>query len=108
MPVSTHLLEPDLAHDAAVLIRWASQTPEVTRLWLFGSRIRGTHRPGSDLDVAVEYVGNPNDVGAQLDKWREALKGKTRLRHHLETYRPGVNTRIQGALAACSLLIYER
>jgi len=108
MPVSTHLLELDLAHDAAVLIQWASQTPEVTRLWLFGSRIRGTHRPASDLNVAVEHDGDHKDGGTLRERWRDALKGQTRLRLHLESYRPGVDTRIQGALAACSLLIYQR
>jgi predicted nucleotidyltransferase len=106
--VSTSLLEPDLAHDAAVLIQWATETPEVTRVWLFGSRIRGTHRPASDLDVAVEYDGDHNDSGTRRENWREALKGQTRLTLRLETCEPGMDTRIQGALAACSLRIYQR
>lgn len=108
MSVSTRLLEPDLAHDAAVLIQWATRTPEVTRVWLFGSRIRGTHRPGSDLDVAVEHDRDPKDSGERRENWREALKGQTRLPLHLAAYQPGVDMRIQGALGACSLLIYQR
>lgn len=36
--------------------------PEVERAVLFGSRAKGTHRPGSDIDLAL--------VGATLD-WRK-------------------------------------
>ncbi len=30
------------------------QQPELERVWLFGSRALGTHRPYSDIDLAVE------------------------------------------------------
>jgi predicted nucleotidyltransferase len=32
---------------------WASGTPEVRQVWLFGSRVKGTATPESDLDVAL-------------------------------------------------------
>jgi uncharacterized protein len=28
--------------------------PQVARVWLFGSRARGDHRPRSDVDLAIE------------------------------------------------------
>jgi predicted nucleotidyltransferase len=28
--------------------------PQVSRVWLFGSRARGVHRPRSDVDLAIE------------------------------------------------------
>ena len=28
--------------------------PEVNRVWLFGSRAKGTNKPGSDVDLALE------------------------------------------------------
>lgn len=37
------------------------QHPAVSRVLLFGSRAKGTHRPGSDIDLAVE--------GTDLSLW---------------------------------------
>lgn len=34
----------------------AGRQPLVGRMWLFGSRGRGDHRPDSDLDVAIELI----------------------------------------------------
>ena len=42
-----------------LLVTWASQNPLVRRIWLFGSRVRGTARPESDLDIAVEIIPEP-------------------------------------------------
>ncbi|WP_057395813.1 nucleotidyltransferase family protein [Pseudomonas fluorescens] len=39
---------------AAAVAKWASKQPLVRKAYLFGSRVRGTHKPNSDLDVAVE------------------------------------------------------
>ena len=36
------------------LIKIAKATPEIKRIWIFGSRYKGTHHDGSDLDLAVE------------------------------------------------------
>jgi predicted nucleotidyltransferase len=40
-----------------VLCEWAGATPEIIALYVFGSRARGTARPDSDLDLAVEVDG---------------------------------------------------
>ena len=48
-PANTGLLESDLR-----LIREAaSSLPEIRQLILFGSRAKGTHKPGSDVDLAI-------------------------------------------------------
>jgi len=107
MPSSWCLLDPDMAHDAALLTRWAMVTPEVARIWFFGSRVRGTHEPDSDLDVAVEQDGSEYS-GVNQEAWRELLSPLTRLPLDLWTYRPGADTRLDGAIAANGLLIYER
>ncbi|MGY0195623.1 nucleotidyltransferase family protein [Leptothrix sp. BB-4] len=31
--------------------------PCVSRVWVFGSRARGMHRPGSDIDLAIDAPG---------------------------------------------------
>ena len=36
------------------LIKEMVAFPQVHRVWLFGSRARGDHRPRSDVDLAVE------------------------------------------------------
>lgn len=37
-----------------LVITWAKADPVITRAWIYGSRWKGTNRPDSDLDVAVE------------------------------------------------------
>ncbi|MCR5872286.1 MULTISPECIES: nucleotidyltransferase family protein [unclassified Sphingomonas] len=75
---------------ADCLVRWAANTPQVERMWLFGSRARGTHRIDSDIDLAVELVGwdsdDPDKQGEALadwifnaDDWRHQLRGITPL-----------------------------
>lgn len=41
--------------------KWASTQPLIRKAYLFGSRVRGTHKPNSDLDVAVEIFTLPGD-----------------------------------------------
>ena len=35
---------------------WAVTKREIKRLWFFGSRVKGSHRPKSDLDIAIELM----------------------------------------------------
>jgi len=47
---NTGLRESDLAH-----IRDAARAfPEIRQVILFGSRAKGTHKPGSDVDLALK------------------------------------------------------
>jgi predicted nucleotidyltransferase len=39
---------------SAAVAKWASSEPLIRKAYLFGSRVRGAHKPDSDLDVAVE------------------------------------------------------
>jgi len=102
-----HLLDPDLRQDAETLRAWAERTPEVNRVWLFGSRIRGTQDPKSDLDVAVEHSGG-GDSGSRQEAWRLELRTLMRLPLDLWTYDPRLDTRLHEALADASLLVYQR
>lgn len=44
----------DIEAIEAVLLEWARHNPILARMHLFGSRVRGDHRPDSDIDIAVE------------------------------------------------------
>ena len=68
------LTEKTVDQIAGVLARF----PVVERAMLFGSRAKATHRPGSDIDLAL--------VGAALD-WRTVGKIYDALDDLLLTYR---------------------
>ncbi|WP_242684171.1 nucleotidyltransferase family protein [Paraburkholderia hospita] len=45
---------------------WAEAQPHVRRLWVFGSRLKGTQRDDSDLDVAMEIDAFGQDESAAV------------------------------------------
>lgn len=59
--------------------KWASTQPLIRKAYLFGSRVRGTHKPNSDLDVAVEIYTLQGDENP-LTTWTceaQRLKAST-------------------------------
>jgi predicted nucleotidyltransferase len=56
------LLDRDLKEIRTVL----ASCPEVERAILFGSRAKGTHRPGSDVDLAICGDGVSFDVVTKI------------------------------------------
>lgn len=59
--------------------KWASTQPLIRKAYLFGSRVRGTHKPNSDLDVAIEIFTLPGDENP-LTTWTceaQRLKAST-------------------------------
>jgi predicted nucleotidyltransferase len=76
------------------LADWASKNSRIVRLWAFGSRVKGTNKPDSDLDVAVEIRKEPGTdyIGHFLDHqypWTAELSASTGLRVHLISWRLG-------------------
>ena len=47
-------------------IREAARQHGVRRVWLFGSRARGEHRPKSDIDLAVSGVDMDEPISQEL------------------------------------------
>lgn len=43
-----------LASDVHLIVSAAEALPEICQLILFGSRAKGTHKPGSDVDLAIK------------------------------------------------------
>lgn len=74
-----------------------AQEPAVQKAILFGSRAKGTHRPGSDIDLALVGEGLDFDVIGRLARafeesslpyyvdlcWLEAIE-QPALREHIE------------------------
>jgi predicted nucleotidyltransferase len=44
----------ELAGLARVLAQWVAPAPRAT-IYLFGSRVRGDHRPDSDVDIVIHF-----------------------------------------------------
>jgi predicted nucleotidyltransferase len=80
-----------MAEWIAALQTWAEGEPLVTSVYLFGSRVKGKGRPGSDLDVAVLLVDRRGSE-RQLDwsdnaaRWRAELEGRLPVRLDLHFY----------------------
>ena len=96
----------------STLADWATQQPLLRRLWVYGSRVKGTHRPDSDLDIAFEIERLPDTAAVDgfreltLPRWRSELVRLTGLATHLE---PSVGdvTNVTGYLSDSGILIYE-
>ena len=91
---------------------WAATHDEIARVWLFGSRAKGTSGPGSDADVAVELT-NPDpgealgDWFALASEWRDELGSLLPMPLQLEYARDDTIV-IMPAVREHGLLLYER
>jgi len=99
---------------AAAVAKWAGTQPLVRKAYLFGSRVRGTHRPDSDLDVAVEIVTLPCDDGpfttwtCEAQRLKTSIAGVVHVAIDLEWYGDEVETpRIHAALKQSSVVVYD-
>ena len=93
------------------IIAWANSQLTVKRIWVYGSRLRGTQKPESDLDICIEIDPIATDEETQIvwmdekEGWRAELARLTPYKIHLEMYgTPHVDEYIE----CCSMLIYER
>lgn len=54
------------ASDIALIVGAAKRFPEIRRMVLFGSRAKGTHKSGSDVDLAIKGDHLPYDTPVRL------------------------------------------
>src|SRR5690242_12295737 len=70
-------LPPDLEGTARALAQWARGRHRISAVYVFGSRLRGSARPDSDLDVAVQLNSSVDalvdDFILAAGQWREEL-----------------------------------
>lgn len=98
-----------------IIVAWAETQPLLLKVWLFGSRVRGTERPDSDIDIAVEVQTLPGDSSAfttfMFEKRRleVAIESILPMSVQLEWYGgPEETPTIHAGLLESSMLIYER
>ena len=54
------MITDELKRLVAILADWAAPAQKAT-VYLFGSRVRGDHRPDSDVDIMVEWDGTTEE-----------------------------------------------
>jgi predicted nucleotidyltransferase len=54
--VTEIVMNNELEALAETLAGWIDSTPAVPAVYLFGSRVRGNHRPDSDVDIRLYLV----------------------------------------------------
>ena len=99
---------------------WAVTEPLIRRLYLYGSRAKGTARPDSDIDLAVLFRLDPSITAEQAGdmfqarfftwadhspRWLDALSNLFDVPVHLEEPRRGDRI-VWPALKACRLRLY--
>ncbi|SDT24961.1 nucleotidyltransferase domain-containing protein [Pseudomonas chlororaphis] len=100
---------------ANVVSAWAEKHKSISRVWLFGSRVRGDHRDDSDIDIAVEVIALNQDVDC-YSVWREekpkllsSISSQLPMPVHLEWCGGQVETpTIERGLLQSSLIVFER
>jgi predicted nucleotidyltransferase len=112
---SSQMTDPPIDQLALSVEAWASRHPEIERLWLFGSRVQGSSRPDSDLDVAVELteaaiaahsIGRTAWMLLSAD-WARDLHQRLGVKIHLCQFREGF-IRVRSAVWDHGRLVYLR
>jgi hypothetical protein len=112
------MLEPHLFDACAILRVWAENNGFVRRLWVYGSRLRGTQRSDSDLDVAIEIdlVGTDQTAsGSWIPNsaiWKTELQAQLQCLQYtldLQLYDGSIpGSKMVQYINCCSTLVYER
>lgn len=104
----------DLRSIKKTVSQWAISQPLVVRAWIFGSRVRGTARIDSDVDVAIEVRALPGDAEPlaafifEADRLRSSIQALFPFKVDLQWYGGPVETPIiHAGLNQSSILVYQ-
>jgi len=93
---------------------WASTQPLIRKAYLFGSRVRGTHRPNSDLDVAIEIftmLGDENPLTTwtcEAQRLKASISGVVPVIIDLNWYGGAVETPcVHAGLQEGSIVVFD-
>jgi len=93
-----------------IIHKWASDLDFRIKVYLFGSRLKGTHRPDSDLDLAIEFLDSWHDAALLWfdyhEQWQRELSKIIGLKVHLELYDKG-NQSIRAYVNGKAVIIFE-
>jgi|GEM_PF-5459652 len=95
------------------LVLWATRQLELRQLWVYGSRALGTHRLGSDLDIAVmiDHLHSSADIEKFREHtfliWQKELSQLSGLLVHLEPC-AGEGTNVAGYVNNSGVLVFAR
>jgi predicted nucleotidyltransferase len=106
----------DAVFDAMRTLRsWSETRSHVRRLWVFGSRLKGTQRDDSDLDVAMEIDARGTDESAAVSwvgyrhECEQELSALTRFRVDLHPFDCADPTsKVVAYVSCCAALVYAR
>lgn len=104
----------DINEIRTIVTAWAETQPLVLKVWLFGSRVRRTERPDSDIDIAVEIKPMPGDSSAcatfsfEGEDLKASIQALLPMAVQLEWYGgPSETPTIHAGLQESSMLVYE-
>ena len=104
----------DIDQMSIAVAKWAATEPLVRKAYLFGSRVRGTHSPDSDLGVAIELQAlacgkTPSETWTSEAKWlRESIAPILPVHIDLEWYGgPEQTPTVHAGLSCSSRVVYE-
>ena len=100
--------------DRLKIVEWAKNHAVIKRVYLYGSRARGDHRPDSDIDLGIE-VTTEDKTEAMLDWWDWHNKYEEapdlHLEHsvQLEWYHPDADLELVGTgVERDGILLFDR
>jgi len=101
----------DITDDQLNSIRaWAARNPLINSVQLFGSRIRGTARPDSDLDTAVDVGYGDEALQTWIIHkagWEQELRSITGLPVNVDLYHPVLAKHVYAYVAECGFEVYQ-
>lgn len=95
---------------ASIVRKWAEDKPQIFKIHFFGSRVKATNRPESDLDIALAV--KPDINGTLLwfevhDTWLNELNALIPCDVQLELDEGSESPTIQRGLNEANYLVYE-
>jgi predicted nucleotidyltransferase len=101
----------DLSKDQQdAIVAWATRTPLVSAVYLFGSRAKGMSRPDSDVDLAL-VVNGASPVNVFLtegEDWQNDLRSLTGLLVNLDVLAGDETPKATQYVGDFSVLLFRR
>jgi len=98
-----------------VLNKWAADKAPITKVYIFGSRVKGDFRPDSDLDVALELYPIPGGEDAatlfwmtEEPKWKSELQPRLPYILHLHYFEGDNTPTIKEGIRVSGVAVYNK